>query len=108
MIQALAKLESDTSSGHCEVPSPGPKCRDEEIHQALVRHMPTNCQQIRVERDPRSGALVLAGRVRTYYNKQVFYHLCRRLAQDCEVVDEIVVATGEAAYCWTVPAQPDD
>ncbi len=106
MIQALATLESDpTVFG---IVGDQPAGCEEEILRALVRHMPTSCQQVRLDRDRLTGALVLAGTVRTYYNKQVFYHLCRRLAQDCEVVDAIVVETGESAYCWTVPAQSDD
>jgi len=47
----------------------------------------------RIEVEASGGTVTLRGRVRSYYEKQLCIHCCRRVAGVIELVDEVVVVS---------------
>jgi len=45
----------------------------------------------RIEVEASGGTVTLRGRVRSYYEKQLCIHCCRRVAGVIELVDQVVV-----------------
>lgn len=50
-------------------------------------------RDLRVEVEPEDRLIVLHGRVDRYYVKQLAQHAALEVARECELVNEIVVAT---------------
>ena len=73
---------------------------ERQIQSSLLRQMPTSGQRLEVAFDALTGALVLSGRVRTFYAKQALYHACRKLAGGYVVVDSLIVDDIVPPPCW--------
>lgn len=69
---------------------------DRDLEQRVVgylarRHVPS-LRQLAVE--ARNGTVTLRGQVRSFYEKQLSSHCCRRVAGVLQLVDEIDVVGG--------------
>ena len=71
---------------------------DRDLEQRIVgylarRHVPS-LRQLAVE--ARNGIVTIRGQVRSFYEKQLSSHCCRRVAGVVQLVDEIDVVTGNS------------
>ncbi len=95
-------LSYDAIDSEPVLPFPGSKdCSQlrSRIATALLQQMPTSGHQLNVEVDA-EGTVVLSGRVRTFYAKQLAYHASQRLAEGHSVIDSMVVDNQATAPCW--------
>lgn len=71
---------------------------DRDLEQRVIgylarRHVPS-LRQLAVE--ARNGTVTIRGQVRSFYEKQLSSHCCRRVAGVLQIVDEIDVAIGSS------------